>query len=234
MKPAAPATHGEDIQSGDVSQAPETRANRYEVVSRLADDLAHEIKNPLNAIVVNLEVLRRKIASGAHETALERANVIEQEIGRVHGLVDQLLQLMRPPRIDPNAISIDDALEDMRPLIEVQARAARVDFIMHATSGAFTKAGKDRLKFALLNLVTAVHADESGVQSILIEAHSDESNVEITVSCNTPVFRDDGEFVQHARALAEMGLGSLEIRAPNTAGAGSAAVLRVPACSSFA
>lgn len=217
-----------------MSQESSARANRYEVVSRLADDLAHEIKNPLNAIVVNLEVLRRKIGSGATETALERANVIDQEISRVHELVDQLLQLMRPPRADAHAISVDEALEAMRPLIDVQARAARVDLIMHATSGAFTRSGKDRLKFVLLNLLTEIYVHADGVRSILVEARGDGDVVEVVVGCNTPVFRADGDFVQHARALAEGGQGSLEIREPTTAGAGSTAVLRIPACSSFA
>ena len=33
-------------------------ASRYALLSRLADDLAHEIKNPLHSMVINLEVLR--------------------------------------------------------------------------------------------------------------------------------------------------------------------------------
>src|SRR5690606_30390207 len=39
------------------------RDNKLALVERLADDLAHEIKNPLHAMVINLEVLRRRIAA---------------------------------------------------------------------------------------------------------------------------------------------------------------------------
>jgi branched-chain amino acid aminotransferase len=48
------------------------RANRFALVSRLADDLAHEIKNPLNAIVINLEVLRTRVARADADGALTR------------------------------------------------------------------------------------------------------------------------------------------------------------------
>ena len=65
MKPAAAAAHAVQIKKPEVRSDLDTRANRYDILSRLADDLAHEIKNPLNAIVVNLEVLRRKIETGA-------------------------------------------------------------------------------------------------------------------------------------------------------------------------
>ena len=37
------------------------RENKLELVERLADDLAHEIKNPLHSMVINLEVLRRRL-----------------------------------------------------------------------------------------------------------------------------------------------------------------------------
>jgi signal transduction histidine kinase len=37
-------------------------AERFALVRRIADDLAHELKNPLNAMVINLEVLRSQCA----------------------------------------------------------------------------------------------------------------------------------------------------------------------------
>ena len=55
------------------------RANRYELVSGLADDLAHEIRNPLHAIVINLEVLRLRVTRGDAPAALERTRSPEPE-----------------------------------------------------------------------------------------------------------------------------------------------------------
>ena len=209
-------------------------ANRYEVVSRLADDLAHEIKNPLNAIVVNLEVLRRKVQTGATDTALERAAVIDYEIKRVHELVDQLLQLMRPQRPEVSALSIDDALSDLRPLLELQARAGRVELEMWTAGDLYARIPRDVLKFAVLNLIIVLYDAQPPVTSIRLTGERVNEDVSITVKGSAAVFASDNEFVQHAGSLMTDAGGGLEIGELSATGAGSTAVLRIAACSSFA
>jgi nitrogen fixation/metabolism regulation signal transduction histidine kinase len=234
MKPAASAAHGVDHRRNDVTPPPDMRANRYEVVSRVADDLAHEIKNPLNAIVVNLEVLRRKVAAGAADAVLERANVIDQEIMRVHTLVDQLLQLVRPPRTEPGAVSLDEALDELRPLLDVQAKTARVGFQMSTDSGLFAKIARDVLKFAVLNVIIAIYSAEAASESISIETRATDADAEIVIRSRAAVLGNGDVFLEHARALMESVDGKLEIAEPAGSGTGSTAVLRVAACSSFA
>ncbi|HEY0304617.1 MAG TPA: histidine kinase dimerization/phospho-acceptor domain-containing protein [Longimicrobiales bacterium] len=206
------------------------RANRYDVVSRLADDLAHEIRNPLNAIVVNLEVLRRRIGSGASDKALELTDVIDEEIARLNKLVDQLVFLMRPPRGDRNPIAVDDAIEDMRPLLEAQAGAARIGFEMQLASELFTRVPRDVVKFAVLNLITSVYEADAPVETLRVETCAMESAAEIAVSARPAAIDDRSEFVRHARALIELAGGTLELTAPDS---GSRAVLRIPASRSF-
>ena len=224
MKPAAAGGHAVDSEQAEVRS--ETRANRYDVVSRLADDLAHEIKNPLNAIVVNLEVLRRKIATGAADAALERANVVDQELVRVHMLVDQLLQLVRPPRGPMSPLSLDEMLDELRPLLELQAKAARAEFQMSSDSGVFARVTKDVMKFAVLNLITAVYGAEAGDESISVETRASGANAEIVIR-SASGFNENDEFVKQARELMGTAGGELEVT-------GNTAVLRLAACSSFA
>jgi signal transduction histidine kinase len=133
------------------------RANRFEVVSRLADDLAHEIKNPLNAVVINLEVLRARVRKGAVDAALDRADVIESEVRRLHQLVDRMLQLLRPERDVADTLALDHVLDELLPLVEAQARLARNEFTTDCPATVFVPVRRDVLKFALLNLFTAVH-----------------------------------------------------------------------------
>src|SRR5690606_23973046 len=83
-----------------LNATPDTRrdllASRYRLISRLADDLAHEIKSPLHAMVINLEVLRRRVTAGDPDIALERAAGTDQEIPRPHQLAALLLTALRP------------------------------------------------------------------------------------------------------------------------------------------
>lgn len=129
-------------------------ASRYRLVSQLADDLAHEIKNPLHAMVINLEVLRRRLTAGDPDIALERAAVIDQEIQRTHQLVDLLLKLLRPERSrDQHAHSLAGALDEVLPLLRLQAKLALVPLETEDLDidAPITVAAPD-LKFALLAL----------------------------------------------------------------------------------
>jgi signal transduction histidine kinase len=71
-------------------------------LQELASRVAHEIKNPLNAVVVNLEVVRSRCARGSIEPAavLPFATAAAGELERVARLVDALLALARPARPD--------------------------------------------------------------------------------------------------------------------------------------
>jgi signal transduction histidine kinase len=68
----------------------------------LAGRIAHEIKNPLNAVAVNLEVVRSRCERGKVEPAgvLPFAAAAAVELERVARLVDALLALARPAQPD--------------------------------------------------------------------------------------------------------------------------------------
>lgn len=141
-----------------MNATPDTRrdllASRYRLVSQLADDLAHEIKNPLHAMVINLEVLRRRLTAGDPDIALERAAVIDQEIQRTHQLVDLLLKLLRPERSrDQHVHSLAGAVDELLPLLRLQAKLALVPLETEDLDidAPITVAPPD-LKFALLAL----------------------------------------------------------------------------------
>ncbi len=198
-------------------------ASRYALVSRLADDLAHEIKNPLHAMVINLEVMRRRVAAGDTEIALERAAVIEQEIERTHHLVDLLLKLVRPDRNhEQHAYSLAGALDEVLPLIELQARLARVplqceDVDIDAPIGIAHPA----VKFAVLAIampmiehLRALPHPEDGPGVVLSVAH--ESDVRIRLQ-SSPEAMPDERAQDQARGFLDGAGGRVEAVAGESA-----------------
>lgn len=104
------------------------RANKLDLVERLADDLAHEIKNPLHSIVINLEVLRRRIArpeTAAASDSLRYVDVLATELERVSRRVELMLRLLRPVRFG-EPVALNDLLEELLELIAVEARRRQV------------------------------------------------------------------------------------------------------------
>ena len=138
----------------------ELTAARFALLSRLADDLAHEVKNPLHAMVINLEVLRRRVASSDAAGALERAAVVEHEIRRVHDIVDQLLRLLRPDPEGEAPVEPDDVLAEIVPLLDLRARLARVPFqYLPCGPGCPVRSPPAALKFAVLHLTEPLIRD---------------------------------------------------------------------------
>jgi signal transduction histidine kinase len=166
------------------------RAIRFDVVSRLADDLAHEIRNPLNAIVINLEVLRARLKRGDGTAALDRTDVIEHEARKLHLLVDCLLQLLRPDRSDSVNSDLGQVLDDVLPLIEAQVSLARNAFHSHCAATALVPVPAVLLRFALLEVMTAVHdslGERSGEFSIDCMPVADHVHVRIEAASADPV-----------------------------------------------
>jgi len=205
------------------------RANRYDVLSRLADDLAHEIKNPLNAIVVNLEVLRRRVQSSAAEKALERADVIEHEVRRVHALVDQLLQLLRPPKGETGPIAIDAVVQSLVSAIQLQAKAAQVDLSCDAESSLYAQVRAEPMKFALLNLLTyAIDEEARAGGAIRLNVRRVDGTIRVVVHCARAVLARDHEHMKYCARLMTAAGGELAAVEPREDAAGSIATLVMP------
>jgi hypothetical protein len=102
------------------------RAERLAVVGRLAAGVAHEVGNPIGAMLAFIELAGRDpgiaAASRAH---LERA---AREGGRVRTILRQLLDFSRPARPAPVALSLAKTLEEARELVAAQAPHRRIRF----------------------------------------------------------------------------------------------------------
>jgi signal transduction histidine kinase len=186
------------------------RANRFDLVSRLADDLAHEIKNPLNSIVINLEVLKVRVGRGDADGALDRAAVIEHEARRLHLMIDRLLQLLRPERDEEESFALDRVFDELMPLIEARARLARNILSIECDPTLFVPLRREMFKFAMLNLLTAVHErlGENG-GTLRVYCESGETDVRLAIvgvvePGSPPLALPDAEFERSLAVAAAL------------------------------
>ena len=204
------------------------QVNRLRVLDRLADDLAHEVKNPLNAVVINLELLKRRVGDGQTGDALERAERVGEEVRRVHELVDALFQVMRPGCDTGRTVDVDRVIRDLLPLIELQAKLARVALDRWPAKGMARVAVRPfTLKQAVLNLVTgAIDAAPGG--RIELRTHLGDERVELLVRCDAPTdaLRAQDDRWSTVRSLVRDGGGRVDVR--SAADGGSNIVLRLP------
>ncbi len=162
----------------------EVQANRFQLVSRLADDLAHEIKNPLHAMVINLELVKRRAQAGDVARALERADVVAAEVMRLNELIDQLLQLLRPTRQDGPVKDVDTVLGEVVPLLAQQARLSGVELVYQGVgTPAAASIRREALKLVLLNLVAgALERARASGGSVEVAAIQEADGVRLLVT----------------------------------------------------
>ena len=90
------------------------RADRLAMVGTLAAGLAHEIRNPLGGIKGAAQLLRRSLD---HDSSLiEYTNIMNREVDRVNLLIEQLLDLSRPAKLEIVPLNIHQVLEDVLSL----------------------------------------------------------------------------------------------------------------------
>ena len=230
-----------NLSSTAIPQA-QIDASRFAVISRLADDLAHELKNPLHAMVINIEVLKRRVEKGAQEAALERAVVLEHEVHRLHVLLESLLRLLRPSRDGEGPISAAQLLEELKPLIELRARIARLEFLYDAALGdTYTPVQADNLRFAILLVSDLIfEAARSGGGKMWLTADTQGEEIHIRIGCTNafspgarklamdPAGEGSLRGLPAAAALLALSGGGLELEEESTPGAGITVVIRVP------
>ena len=130
------------------------RANKLDLLERLADSLAHEIKNPLHSMVINLEVLRRRLSRAQVDAdALRYAAVLAEELDRVNRRIELLLRLARPDR-GAEDTTLREVVEELMELIQLEARHREVR-VEYQTEGhvARVRVPRQPMRQIVLNLV---------------------------------------------------------------------------------
>jgi two-component system NtrC family sensor kinase len=69
------------------------RAEKLAAVGRLAASVAHEVNNPLQAIALHLQLITEE---GLNEVSVTQMDIVNQELNRISGIVQRLLEFQRP------------------------------------------------------------------------------------------------------------------------------------------
>ena len=89
-----------DVSAERVQTEDRVESERIDSIMTLAAGVAHEIGNPLNALSIHLQLLRKRLAGVGKEAArsLETVDLLESEVRRLDGIVRNFLGAVRPSR----------------------------------------------------------------------------------------------------------------------------------------
>jgi len=91
------------------------KAERLAAMSKFATLISHEIRNPLNSMNINMQILKREIEkeNGDLEKKRKYFGIIISEIQRMDNLINNFLTISRPPRFDPVPNNIHTILDEV-------------------------------------------------------------------------------------------------------------------------
>jgi signal transduction histidine kinase len=161
-------------------------ADRLAAISRVSGGVAHEVKNPLNAILLHVEVAKAKLSRG--DTDIEQQmEIISREILRLDRVVKTFLDFTRPVELNLGNVAFGELLGEIVELARPQAAARQINIVVdERADGAEIRVDRDLLKQAVLNVVVnAIEAMPAGGELRFESAASDDM-VEIRVSDTGP------------------------------------------------
>lgn len=109
------------------------RMERLAALSRFAALVSHEIRNPLNAMNINMQILRRLITqtNSPADSKIKYMNIISSEIERMNSIVSNFLAITRPPELTLIRSDIHQILEEVVITLEEQARRKGINVNRH-------------------------------------------------------------------------------------------------------
>ncbi len=141
-------------------------ARRLAAIGRLTANVGHEVKNPINAMVVHLELLRGKLAGGAldRESAQKHVDILADEMRRLDRVVETLADFSRPMDLDLREHDLRRVVEQTLELAGAELKEHGVEIeVSAAPAPIMVRIDAELLRQALLNLLlNAMQAMPSG------------------------------------------------------------------------
>ncbi len=156
----------------------------------LAANLAHEIRNPLNAISLNLEMLQEDLTRSDVES--ETARLARHEVDRLSQLVNDFLVYARPRPPDLAECEAGELLDDVRRLLQPVADRAGVTLRVSAASMK-VQVDRGQITQVLVNLaLNAVQAmEESPQRELELVARAEPGLTVLEVNDSGPGISED-------------------------------------------
>ncbi|MEM9067057.1 MAG: ATP-binding protein [Myxococcota bacterium] len=184
---------GLDVTEQILLRRRSARAEALAAIGTLTAGLAHEVRNPLNAAMLQLQLLERsakKLGPDAAEPIAERVKIVRGELGRLTQMLDDFLRLARPEEVRRDRVDLCALIQEIGQLEGPVCESCGIALAVRCEGALAFEGDAHRIKQVLVNLVR--NAREALRQDGRIElcAELDGGQLVIEVRDDGPGFGD--------------------------------------------
>jgi two-component system, sporulation sensor kinase E len=186
----------QDITARREWQQQMMRAERLADLGRMATTIAHEIRNPLGAIINSINVLKR----AREEGDADLLDIVSEEAHRLNGIVSEVLMFARPPARAAIPCDVPELVHATLALFERSSKlrpgtSVRVECAPNLPAAL---ADPNQMRQVLWNLLTNAAEAVTGTGAIDVEAFTADDRRTITIRVT-----DDGPGIPDPAAVLE-------------------------------
>ncbi len=124
---------------------------KLSIVGKLAAQMAHEIRNPLNAIGLHLDILKRELGDVGENGAL--LGPLQHELSRLIDVTEGYLEMARAPRWKEENVNLNEVVEEVRQVYEPLFTEHQIKFSVDCGEVPVLEFDKGKMAQVLGNLV---------------------------------------------------------------------------------
>ncbi|HEY7654225.1 MAG TPA: ATP-binding protein [Methylomirabilota bacterium] len=142
-----------DLESIKTVQSLVSYSAKLAALGRLTSGVAHEVKNPLNAMMIHVELLKERLEDAGPDVK-QSLEVIGGEIRRLDRVVQGFLKFMRPQELTLKPVDLNAVLQSVGALLEAESQSHGVRFVLDLDAGLpAVSADEELLRQAFINIL---------------------------------------------------------------------------------
>jgi signal transduction histidine kinase len=208
-----------DSSSDRSAESIQRLMDQYTEIARLAGALAHEIKNPLSTIRLNMELLAEELDdpnNPVHVRAQNRLGVMQRECQRLQVFLDDFLNFAKLRRLNLQASDLNHEIDELLDFFEPEAADAGIELVRcFGPDVPSVLLDREAFRAALWNLVINAKQSMAGGGQLTVGTLSDGDSV-VTYLIDTGCGMDEATAAQMFDAFFSTKPGGSGLGLPTT------------------
>ena len=168
------------------------QADRIVAMQTLSAGLAHEVRNPLNAAKLQLELLGRRLRrNGSDPRLIEPSELAQKEIERLTVLLNEFLAFARPPELHTSEHDVASIVRQVADLERVSAERRGAKLVLECPTHLIAQVDAPKFHQVVLNLVRNAIEAVSAEGHVTLELASNERSIQVRVQDDGPGIPDE-------------------------------------------